>query len=711
MRFFLSGVVVCVFLVGFSASPADAQEAKQTEPHANVKKASVAFRIGVSLWLREERFNDLLALFEKHKGVTDEITFFHSTTHAPLKLDEVRRRAAILKIRMAAARRLGYSTGINILTSMGHHEEALAMSISPQDFTPVTDSYGNVSRGSFCPNDPRLREYVRQIYETVTDAEPDYIWIDDDVRLAGHLPVSLTCFCDNCLDIFSKETGSKQMGNAKKTGKNYTRESLRKAFVTGSVEQRIELRKAWLQHNRDTIARLFELIETTVHKKSPGLPLGFMTGDRFYEGYDFARWAEVLAGSQKAPVRWRPGGGFYTDLSTPGLAGKSHDIGRQISVLPPQVVTIQSEIENFPYQRFRKSAHITAVEAASHMAAGCTGVAFNVLTMNDEPLDEFDSMVARLHRSRKFYDLMAEKLGRRPLAGIWPAWNENSAATCGGGGGSWSAYGGFLQGLAPRILELGLPATYSPHHAPVIMLGGDNVSAFSDVEVREMLAKGVYMDAAAAAILHKRGFRDLIGFDLGPVFQVDCIEELTAHPLNGPLAGRQRDARQSFNKWPAQSLKPIDDKGQTLSRVVDYEDREVAPCTMGVYENRLGGRVCIAGYFPWTFQGNLSRSSQMKSVMRWLSKDSLPAYVASYHKVNLWVRQPVDGQVALALTNSSFDPAEDLTLMLLTYSDKLTVYDMDGRPTSVTASGNNGPYRKFVLSTVGPWQVRLIATE
>ena len=53
-------------------------------------------------------------------------------------------------------------------------------------------------------------------------------------------------------------------------------------------------------------------------------------------------------------------------------------MGRQVSALPDWVVTIQSEIENFPYHRLKKSAHITALEAASHIAAGCTGAAFNV---------------------------------------------------------------------------------------------------------------------------------------------------------------------------------------------------------------------------------------------------------------------------------------------------------------------------------------------
>jgi hypothetical protein len=374
--------------------------ATATRPVPAIDKASVSFRIGVPQWLPEQRFRELLALFEKHKGVTDEITFFTSATHPPLPLDEVQRRCEVLATRMAQARALGYRAGINVLATMGHHNENLPNSLVG-DFTRVTDIAGGVSQGAFCPNDPKFHEYVRELYRLAAKANPDYLWVDDDVRLAGHMPVGLTCFCDHCLAIFEKESGTK-----------YTRASLRAAGVEGPPEKHMAVRKAWLAHNRATIGRLLGLIERTVHEVKPGLPLGFMTGERFFEGYDFDHWAEALAGPQQAPVYWRPGGGFYEDSWTGGLVGKSHEIGRQVALLPPSVLSIQSEIENFPYQRLKKASHITVLEAASHLGAGCTGAAFNVLSGNDEPLDEFEPLVARIRQARPLLDLLARHLGR-----------------------------------------------------------------------------------------------------------------------------------------------------------------------------------------------------------------------------------------------------------------------------------------------------------
>jgi hypothetical protein len=51
---------------------------------AGIKKASICFRIAVPQWESDKRFGELVKLFDRHKGVTDEITFFHSETHSPI---------------------------------------------------------------------------------------------------------------------------------------------------------------------------------------------------------------------------------------------------------------------------------------------------------------------------------------------------------------------------------------------------------------------------------------------------------------------------------------------------------------------------------------------------------------------------------------------------------------------------------------------------
>ena len=665
-----------------------------------IEKASISFRIAPAQWMPEARYAGLLELLGKYQGVTDELTFFLAHTHAPMTIDAASEQSALLADRMAQARARGYGAGINILATIGHHEEDLSHSLSG-DYTRLTDIDGNVCAGSFCPRDDNLRDYIRGLYELTCSAEPDYIWIDDDVRLVGHMPITCGCFCDRCLAVFKSECGTA-----------HTRESLKRAFTTGSVQDKVTVRKAWLQHNRDMIADLFALIEQTVHSARPGLPLGFMTGDRLYEGYDFDNWARILSGPDKAEVLWRPGGGFYKDERLPDLTGKSHDIGRQVSLLPDNITRIQSEIENFPYQVLKKSVHTTALEAASHIASGCTGAAFNILSALDEPLTEYEPFLSKLHRTRPFYDLMAATFGRSQPVGIHTGWGTDSFAAHNIDGPDWFAGDPFefAAAHASELFEIGLPPAYSPHSAPVTALSGDSVLALTDEQIRGVLSAGVYMDASALDRLNNLGYAELTGFTTERLFNDDCIEQLLDHPLNSSFVGRLRDCRQSFKWWfhPAAALKPENPASRALTRLIDYADGDVAPCTMGVFENSLGGRICVAGYYPWTYLQSGPKSSQIKAVMRWLSKDTLPAYVASLHKVSLWARDTAHDGIALAVTNASLDPADNLVLMLRTQSEQITVFDMDCSQTHINACDTDTPYKKFVLPAIGAWEMRLV---
>ena len=673
--------------------PASAAEDQGGGTGDRIEKAFVCFRIGAPIWLNEARFNELLALFDRYRGVTEEITLFTSETHPPLPLEVLLERAPILQARMEAARGRGYRSGINVLATIGHHEENLANSLSGA-YTPMTDVSGRVCRGSFCPNDDRLRAYIVQVYQAMANARPDYIWLDDDIRLWGHMPIAACCFCDICVERFGQ-----------RVGRSFTRDSLRDALSSGPMPDKLRMRRAFLEHNRDTLSDLFSLIEKTVHDVAPGMPLGFMTGDRFYEGYDFDTWAEVLAGSQRSTVMWRPGGGTYRDERLADITDKAHDIGRQTALLPAYVRCIQSEIESFPYQRLKKSRHATALEAAGYIAAGCTGTAFNVLSQYDEPLDEYEPLVAHLREGRGFLDLLARTLGRAPAVGVHSGWVKDTYAAQNPDGGWFGGPG------APRhcneIWATGLPAAYTADHASVTALSGDQVLALSEDEILAALTKGVYLDGPALNRLNELGCGALTGFEVAEVRHEDCIEELTDHPLNGAFRGRRRNGRQSFWKCPAFLFRPTADGTHALSRCVDYTYRESAPCCVGVYENDEGGRVCVAGYYPWEQLQNLSKSEQLKAIMRWLSRDTLPAYVASFHRMNLWVRRPREETIAVALLNASLDPAPDIELLVRTENDVIQMTDMHGTETEVKAHGVDGAYRRFALPAVPPWEMAL----
>ena len=694
--------IILVLIAFFVLSCNPNKEESDTGPNGltpisgEIEKSFISFRIGPELSLSEGRFTELLNLFDKYKGVTDDITFFSSVTHAPLPVDVFNSRLEILADRMAVAGERGYRTGVNILTTIGHHNEDLPYSLKGE-YTNMTGIDGNISEGTFCPNDDNMREYIRGIYKVTAEARPDYIWIDDDIRM-GHKEIGYGCFCDNCLTIFKNESGTE-----------YSRESISIAFDKGTEEDKLKLRKDWLQHNRNTISRLFELIERTVHEVGPDISLGFMTGDRFFEGYDFSNWAKILSGPDNVPVMWRPGGGFYQDNVTGELAGKSHDIGRQISQLPKEVVNIQSEIENFTYQRLKKSENIVVLETASHIAAGSRGAAFNVLSFYDEPLTEYEPLVKKLSEARPFFDLMANKFGTSDVIGASALWNRDSYATMNMEQGNWLKSGN--PAIEPEMYEIGIPAAYSQDNAQVLFLDGDNVLAYSQKELEDILAGSVYMNAEALERLNMMGLSHLTGFKVQSEKSVDQIEEFTDHNLNGEFKGSQRNNRQSFYKSIAYSLEKTNSKAESLTYLTDHSGYDSGSVTMGIFENKVGGRICVSGYYPWTFMSNLSKSTQIKTVLRWLSRDSLPSYISSFHKANLWHREVGGGAFALAVTNSSFDEADNMEIMINTDIGSIRVFDMDCKETIVPSTGRDGPYQKFVLPHLDPWKMVMIESN
>ncbi|MFA5204969.1 MAG: hypothetical protein WC708_11260 [Lentisphaeria bacterium] len=675
-----------------------------------ISGAFLSFRITPMQWLSEQRFNVLLRDLEKYHNAADELSFFSSFIHPVLPLETIRERMKIVGRRIAAVKAHGVRAGINVLATLGHLDEYLEEALQGKEYTRTTWPDGNSARGVFCPNCENFRDYIRQCYTAVAQAAPDFIWLDDDVKL------DVGCFCDHCIDIFSHETGEK-----------YTRESLSVAFNAGTASTQKALRLSWMEHVAKTMERLLQLIEKTVHAVNPNLPLGLMTGEHMTLSgrYDYHRYVAALSGIDKIPVRWRPGVGFYTDEIPEQLAvTKAMLIGRQVVQLPSSVVNIQSEIENFPYQPLKKSAHITVLETATYIAAGCTGAAYNVLGFCDEPLSDYDKLLLQLTKRRPFFDLLVRTLGRSVPRGVGIAWYPDLLASLNPISGKWpdnlwnseliKAFGhiNVTDNCLREIHQSGLPASYTSDAAEVWALPGAMIPSLDKAGIVQIFAGGVYLDGQALEQLNCLGYGHLTGFELKKWVNNDCAEILTDDSLNHSNAGRRRDCMQALLcNAPCAHLQPTGNDARILARKIGrLHDTPEFPI-MGIFENELGGRVAIAGYAPWNYLQTEPKIRQLKALFRWLSRDSLSAYIASFHKINLWSRKTVDGGEAAVLLNGSFDPAEEVVLMLNTTADKITIYDMNCREQKITATRHDGKYSQFILPVIVPWQMVFVVAN
>lgn len=648
-------------------------------------------RVAIENWESEERFEHLLRLLEQYPCGITQVALFTACTHSPMQLEELSRRVKILQARLERLQRTGLSGGINHLPTIGHHCEDLDVGLGNR-YTYMTNIEGEVCLGCYCMRDPDfLEEYVAPSYAMLAEAKPEFIWIDDDIRYY-HMPVGNGCFCDRCIEAFNQRVGG-----------NYTRETLRQALN----RQDVALRKAWLDHNSEAITNLFRVIEKAVRGIDPSIKLGFMTGERYNEGYQFKEYADALSDGGKYEVFWRPGGGVYTDYSYEETLEKQQQMGRQNAYLPDYVTVIQSEIENFPYQLLKKTPKSTALEAAMSMTVGCTGAAFNILpSETGESLDTIVPHLRAINRLTAFYKKTQDLLAGLTPEGIHTGWHIDSQAAVPEGEFS-DLYGGMYGSYNRELFYFGLPECYRWDKARAVTLTGTAAAVLDDRQIAQMLSGGVYMDAPALEYLRKRGFADQLGFCVDREIPVDAREVYTEHALNEGFVGGLRNCRQAFYFGDSFVFTPQAEACQSICALVDYHGRRWGDCSCGIYENDLGGRVCAAGYYPHSWICDYQKTIQLKRLFVWLSRGTLPSFVESYHRVRN-ITLTGNGRTCVTLFNCSNDDLDKLLIAVRTEKQTAQLHTMfDGVKTlwacrSEVLCGNT--YQYFEIDRIAAYE-------
>jgi len=203
------------------------------------------------------------------------------------------------------------------------------------------------------------------------------------------------------------------------------------------------------------------------------------------------------------------------------------------------------------------------------------------------------------------------------------------------------------------------------------------------------------------------GLGNWSGVHVGEALTRDMSETLSDHPLNGRFNGWSRDCRQSF--WPetAYRLDATAAGVEELAQLVDYAGATYGPC-MTAFRNELGGRIVVAGYYPWQLIHNLAKSSQLKAICQWLSNDTLPVVVETYARVVVWARHDDQGRLVLVLLNASLDPAPELVLRVRTSSIQVQHLTMTGAEHILTAQASGPDHVVLNLQHIAPWSMHLL---
>jgi hypothetical protein len=602
---------------------------------------------------QDDAFERMLAFVQEYASVVDEVALFDSITHhLYVPLAEYAPRMAMVRRRMEALRCAGVrSVGINVLTTLGHINEAWD-TMPRLPFQPMIGHDGSVSTGCACPNSAGLREYVRAKYTLAAQAGPDFIWVDDDIRMQNH-GVAYACFCPLCLEKF-----------AQMVGRAYTREELVGALDDPAGE---EVRRAWVEQNVRSIESLLSDVEQAIHQVNPDIVTGLMTagpGWTTYSGMAFERWMRALKAT-----KMRPGGGFYSDAARLEILDKAFDVGRQRAARPSGVADCQYELENFPYQTLKKSASSVINEGTLALAAGLNGVAFNALGMWEGALDDFAPLARRAQQARPMWETLARHCQDMPTRGLWITWTPQLMARRKVQVGErWFANQKTYDFPRAHVLaQIGLPLSVEIAPEGASVLYGRVIEAFDDDQLRQMLAHGVLMDSAALDVLTARGLGHLAGVRVTRRIDNGAMERLTDDPLNGLRRAEVRDARIEFwgdARGMADVLEPLASGVRVLATLEDYFRRPIGPC-MTAYENELGGRVVVCGYAPWIFVHSSAKRTQLLNAADWVTHGRLPVRIDETLPLSPIVRANADAtRGAVVLLQHGLELVKQATLHL-----------------------------------------------
>ena len=159
----------------------------------------------------------------ENRGACDEVWFSTGIGFPKMSWHEAHvKRLARYADHLRAA---GIVPSLQFQATLGHSDMTTALEgADGKTWGGFTGRGGLECTHCNCPRQPGFLAYVREMARLYASFRPGGIWIDDDLRIAGHSPGSpwerekdgwIGCWCRTCIGDFNRETGG-----------NWTRESL-----------------------------------------------------------------------------------------------------------------------------------------------------------------------------------------------------------------------------------------------------------------------------------------------------------------------------------------------------------------------------------------------------------------------------------------------------------------------------------------------------
>lgn len=610
-----------------------------------MSKFQLTWRVSGNIWLKDNRWQEYLRLIDRHDDVCDEVALAFKDDMYPelAPLDDKRKQAEFFEKRAQDLRARGIKVGINVWPSLHLYPVERAYYPTMRRMVGIDgESIENLA----CPVSEAFMEHMRQKYIIFAKANPDFIWMDDDLRFT-HMDGNYPCFCDQCVESFQN-------------GAYKSRADLVAAL--GKPENR-NLRIAWTTYGGDRLAKLCAHLRAAVDTVNPKIDIGLMTVGATHTTFS----GDYIGKHMKAfrSRRGRPGHGFYSDQRPNEIMWKTLEAGRQILEYPATTTDIFWEEDSHPQTYLNKSNHTRRNEITQAITAGCNGVAFNHLSVNDGVDQKFAREVDDLHANRPRWEAYFRFAKDLPWLGAWPlySWQFTGKADA---ASAWLKEDPFGERPNPscditlpeQIGPCGVALTADQAHASVTLLTGKTLTALEPEERKQIFSGNVYMDATALATLEELGHAEWAGVALEQSAFIGVGQDqpcfFTDHPFNGPFAGHRSLSVSTLA--PKKSLRPLDESVEWLAAGTLPSATKREYLRTSKYQNKLGGKVVVNAFDAWEYNDQPHNLYQFASICKWFD---MPIYLRysnpnTVSRVQPYIRSN-GKQAAVTLLNASFD--------------------------------------------------------
>ncbi|MFC1433772.1 hypothetical protein ACEZDB_24275 [Streptacidiphilus sp. N1-3] len=563
----------------------------------------------------------------------------------------------------------GIEVSLNPWVTSGHADRGRS---NPLGFTPMVGSTGRTAASQASFACPRWREWIVGYYGRFAELEPRVLWLEDDFRYHNHAPLAWGGFEQPMLDrlaalVARTDSGARapEAPAADARAKDaFTREAVLAAVTAPGPPHpwRALLQQVW----RTAQLEVAELVAAEVAVRSEGRSrLGLMSsqlGVASVEGRDWSALFEALAVNGRTVHR--PHFARYTDAPGRDLSFSVWMLEQQ-RALRPSWVTSEPEIENWPHTAWSKSDTQTWSELVSAQLAGSDALLLNLHPMQAGRAGRFPAVRDLLVRSRPALDWIAERLPSdaardAPAEGVGlPFATDTAAQVRTGGDGDLDALAVDPGPAADFLLRYGVPVTATgARSAPVRAVFGQAAWSFGLDELRTMLADGLLLDGAAAAVLGERGLGELIGVRVSGIVRRDEQVDPGPYAVEQVLAdGPAKGAVLSVNNQSAFArLEPA--AGAVVWTQILTAGLEYWGAGRCGFTNALGGRVVVlAATAPDALPYDDDGQHLLHAAIRFLegSRPRLPLVSGGPHLIPQLTR--TQHGIRLAIANGSADPS------------------------------------------------------